>query len=92
MKYTQFTDSQVEEALRVIGVKSLDALFATIPPELRLPKELDLPRGLSELELLLQFERHTPTRAGSSLRDRFRAPVGPPRPPLDAAHATLSGD
>lgn len=52
MKYTQFTDSQVEEALRVIGVKSLDALFATIPPELRLPKNLDLPPGLSELELL----------------------------------------
>lgn len=54
MKYTQFTDSQVVEALGVIGVDSIDALFSTVPPELRLKTELDLPRGLSELDLLKQ--------------------------------------
>ena len=52
MRYTQLTESQVKQALGVIGVDSVDALFATIPPKLRLQTELDLPSGLSELELL----------------------------------------
>ncbi len=38
--------------LSQIGVDSIDALFATIPPELRLTKPLAIPRGVSELELL----------------------------------------
>ncbi|MGD2108673.1 MAG: aminomethyl-transferring glycine dehydrogenase subunit GcvPA [Phycisphaerae bacterium] len=57
MKYTQFTESQVQEALRVIGADSIDALFSTIPSKLRMKGELDLPRGLSEPELLKDAER-----------------------------------
>jgi len=52
MKYTQFTDSQVQEALEVIGADSIEALFSTIPSHLRLKGDLDIPRGLSELDLL----------------------------------------
>ncbi|MGB2985293.1 MAG: aminomethyl-transferring glycine dehydrogenase subunit GcvPA [Phycisphaerae bacterium] len=52
MNYTQLTDSDIQQALGAIGVDSIDALFAPIPPALRLQKELNLPRGLCELDLL----------------------------------------
>lgn len=52
MKYTQFTDDQIGQALDAIGVDSIEALFASIPPQLRQQEELNLPSGLSELELL----------------------------------------
>ncbi len=52
MKYTQFTQSQIQHALGVIGVQSVDELFAPISSALRLRNELNIPSGLSELELL----------------------------------------
>lgn len=52
MKYTQFTNEQVDQALAAIGVPSLGDLFATIPDRLRLSSPLDIPGGLSELRLL----------------------------------------
>ncbi len=52
MRYTQFTDDQVEQMLSTIGVDSIDALFEPIPRDLRLQSPLDIPPGLSELELL----------------------------------------
>ncbi len=56
MKYTQFTDSQVQQALRTIGVDSVEALFAPIPRELRLEGGLDIPSGLSEPDLLSDID------------------------------------
>ena len=56
MKFTQFTDSQVKQALSVIGVDSVEALFASVPPALRLKGELDIPPGLSEPDLLSDTE------------------------------------
>lgn len=56
MRYTQFTDQQVGQALGAIGVDSIEALFATIPPKLRAKRELNIPTGLSELELLRDTE------------------------------------
>lgn len=52
MRYTQFTETQVNDALEVIGVDSIDALFATIPSKLRFRGRMNIPPGLSELELL----------------------------------------
>ncbi len=52
MRYTQFTNPQVQQMLDVIGVDSIDDLFSTIPPALRFTKPLDIPEGISELELL----------------------------------------
>lgn len=52
MRFTQFTEGQVKEMLATIGVDSIDALFATVPPGLRLRELLDIPEGLSEPELL----------------------------------------
>jgi glycine dehydrogenase subunit 1 len=52
MKYTQFTDRQVRSMLDTIGSSSLESLFSTIPPALRLNRSLSIPRGGSELDIL----------------------------------------
>ena len=56
MRYTQLTNSDVDEMLGVIGAKSIDSLFSTIPEKLRLKGDLDIPPGLSELEMLADAE------------------------------------
>ncbi|MFQ5590306.1 MAG: aminomethyl-transferring glycine dehydrogenase subunit GcvPA [Phycisphaerae bacterium] len=52
MRYTQFTTEQVEQMLSRIGVKSVDDLFVTIPPELASDAPLAIPQGVSEMELI----------------------------------------
>lgn len=52
MRYTQHTDEEVSAALATIGVDSIDELFKTIPPSLRLNRPLKIPTGVSELEML----------------------------------------
>jgi glycine dehydrogenase subunit 1 len=52
MRYTQFTDDQVTDMLGAIGTEAVDDLFAPIPPALRQRGPLNIPRGVSELELL----------------------------------------
>lgn len=56
MRYTQLTEHDVQEMLGKIGVKSIDDLFSTIPEKLRLKGHLDIPPGLSELEMLADAE------------------------------------
>lgn len=50
MKYSPHTDKDKKEMLGVIGAASSEELFKAIPKELRIQK-LDLPEGISELEL-----------------------------------------
>tara|TARA_R110001592_G_scaffold72115_3_gene220242 strand:+ start:132465 stop:133820 length:1356 start_codon:yes stop_codon:yes gene_type:complete len=45
------TPEQQQEMLKTIGVESLEALFATIPSELRLDRPLEIPPALTEMEL-----------------------------------------
>lgn len=56
MRYTQLTKSDVAEMTAAIGVGSVDELFATIPQRLRLDRALDIPKGISELELQRDVE------------------------------------
>lgn len=56
MQYTQITDAQVTEMLDVIGAKSIEDLFSPIPDKLRTKGDLNIPRGVSELELLRDAE------------------------------------
>ncbi len=51
MPYIPNTDEDRREMLAVIGVKSLEELFATIPDELKLKDELNLPAPMVESEL-----------------------------------------
>lgn len=48
------TDSEREEMLKVIGVSSLDELFASVPKQHRFPK-INLPPALTEMEVLDQL-------------------------------------
>ncbi len=48
--YIPATPEEIQEMLEAIGVKTIDDLFAEIPPELRLQGGLNIPEGLSELE------------------------------------------
>ncbi|MHB8172236.1 MAG: aminomethyl-transferring glycine dehydrogenase subunit GcvPA [Thermincolia bacterium] len=51
MKFLSHTQEDRQEMLKTIGVKSMEELFADIPLEIRLPRPLNIPRPLSELEL-----------------------------------------
>ncbi|MEC9374043.1 MAG: aminomethyl-transferring glycine dehydrogenase subunit GcvPA [Planctomycetota bacterium] len=51
MDYISITPDQREQMLEAIGVKSIDELFAALPPESRFDAELDLPPAASELAL-----------------------------------------
>ena len=51
MPYTPHTEQDVREMLRVVGVDSIDALFASLPAEVRVDA-LNMPPGLSEHDVL----------------------------------------
>ena len=49
--YVPNTEKERQEMLAELGMSSFDELFADIPEDLRLKRELDLPAPLSEMEL-----------------------------------------
>lgn len=51
MPYIPTTADDRQAMLRTIGVASLEELFAMVPAELRLKRELDLPAAMGEMEL-----------------------------------------
>src|SRR5262249_39744648 len=56
MPFLLNTPDDVREMLEAIGVGSLDELFAMVPQELRLGRELAIPPALTELELTSHLE------------------------------------
>jgi glycine dehydrogenase subunit 1 len=52
MAYIPHADADRAAMLRAVGVRSVDELFADIPPKFRLDRPLALPEGLSEWEAL----------------------------------------
>ena len=51
MSYVLNTPEDQRAMLAAIGVSSVEELFANIPPELRLARELNIPPSMSEMEL-----------------------------------------
>lgn len=51
MNYVQLSDAQRREMLDTIGVQTVDELFHNVPSQFKLDRALDLPKGMSELEL-----------------------------------------
>jgi glycine dehydrogenase subunit 1 len=49
--YIPNTQEQQKEMLSIIGLKSIEDLFASIPENVRLNKALDIPEGLSEMDV-----------------------------------------
>src|SRR5687768_10128792 len=57
MAYIPHTDDQKQAILSRLGLERVEQLFQEqIPPHLLLEEPLDLPRGLSELELRRHFQ------------------------------------
>lgn len=65
MPYIPTTPAEKEEMLRRCGMSSLEELFADIPDEVKLKRELDLPAPLAEAEVL----RHLQELAGKNRID-----------------------
>jgi glycine dehydrogenase subunit 1 len=57
MRFAPHTEPDVREMLAVCGLSSLDELFSHLPRGVRLERELDIPVGLSEMELADEMRR-----------------------------------
>lgn len=53
--FTPHTPQEVQEMLKVIGVESIEDLFANVPAKQRFP-ELDLPERLTEMEIYADLQ------------------------------------
>lgn len=55
MHYTLLSNQDIAQMLETIGVEHLDRLFDVIPEEIKLKRELNLPDGKSEAEVVEYF-------------------------------------
>ena len=56
MRYLPKSDPERLAMLREIGVSSIDDLFASVPEEYRLTRDLDVPRQMAESEIIDYFK------------------------------------
>jgi glycine dehydrogenase subunit 1 len=56
MRYLPKSPADRELMLREVGAKSIDDLFASIPPEYRLNRDLKVPRQMAESEIVSWFK------------------------------------
>jgi glycine dehydrogenase subunit 1 len=56
MRYLPKSPSERQEMLAAIGVRSIEDLFKSIPEKFRLREPLNLPRALSEAEIIQYFQ------------------------------------
>jgi glycine dehydrogenase subunit 1 len=56
MRYLPKSDAERESMLREIGASSIDDLFASIPAEYRLARDLNIPRQMGESEIVDYFK------------------------------------
>jgi glycine dehydrogenase subunit 1 len=56
MRYLPKSPAEREQMLKAIGAKAIDDLFAIIPAEYRLNRDLDVPRQQAESEIIAYFK------------------------------------
>jgi glycine dehydrogenase subunit 1 len=56
--FAPHTDDEIREMLATIGLPSLDHLFDQIPEPVSLGRELAMPQGISEMELVADLRAH----------------------------------
>jgi glycine dehydrogenase subunit 1 len=57
VKFAPHTEDDVREMLASLGLSDLDELFTDIPDDLRLDRLLDIPVGVSEMELVADMRK-----------------------------------
>jgi glycine dehydrogenase subunit 1 len=67
MRYLPHTPEEIHEMLKVSGVASLDALYASIPQEARYHSPLDLPPGMDEPTLMRHLVELSERNRGATL-------------------------
>jgi glycine dehydrogenase subunit 1 len=67
MRYIPHTEAEISEMLGVVGRKSLDELFHTIPEEARFERKLALEPALAEPDLMTHLAELSKKSAGSTL-------------------------
>lgn len=83
MKYFPHTADDLSQMLKVVGVGSLDELYAEVPEELKFNKELALPSAMSEIEVrkvitaLSNKNRQLISFAGAGVYDHYTPSVVP---------------
>src|SRR5690348_8877936 len=65
MRYLPKSPADRELMLREIGIRSVDDLFAPIPAEYRLKRDLDLPPGMAEADILDWFRQRSSETAAT---------------------------
>src|SRR5260370_8279595 len=63
MRYLHKSPTDRRQMLREIGCKSIDDLFAPIPAEYRLNRDLKVPRQMAESEIIDYFRQRAETNA-----------------------------
>ena len=58
MTFAPHTEDEIRDMLATIGVGSLDGLFDQIPEAVRLGRDLAMPPGISEMELVADLRGH----------------------------------
>ncbi len=67
MRYLPKSESERREMLQAIGAARIEDLFSSIPPEARLNRELNLPPGRSEFEIMDYFKERAAENAPGRL-------------------------
>ena len=78
MRYIPNSPEERAEMLHQIGLEKPADLFATVPEQLRLTRDLDTPAALSELELLTGFERMAVRNTGAQRASFLGGGAGSP--------------
>src|SRR6201997_1363891 len=63
MRYLPKSPAEREQMLKAIGAKAIDDLFAIIPAEYRLMRDLDVPRQMGESEIIARFREFSEANA-----------------------------
>ena len=75
MRYLPKSPADRSEMLDAIGVGSIDDLFASIPEEYRLTRDLEIPRQHAESEVLDRFRAYAANLASGDVAELAEAPA-----------------
>ena len=76
MRYLPKSPADRTEMLDAIGVQSIDDLFASIPEEYRLTRDLNIPRQHAESEVLDRFRAYAGNLASGDVAELATKPAG----------------
>jgi glycine dehydrogenase subunit 1 len=57
VRFAPHTDDDISQMLATLGLSGLDDLFVDIPADVRLDRPLDIPAGVSEMELVAEMRQ-----------------------------------